>query len=116
MRIGLIINPSSGRGKGAARGQIVLQTLAERGQEFVNLSGKTMDEANANARHAINDGSIDGLIVVGGDGIAHLGVNIACDTGIGLGIIAAGTGNDLARSIGLPEGDVVAGTHSVLDK
>jgi diacylglycerol kinase (ATP) len=116
MRIGLIINPSSGRGKGAARGKLVLQTLAERGQEFVNLSGNTMDEANANARHAINDGSIDGLVVVGGDGIAHLGVNIACDTGISLGIIAAGTGNDLARSIGMPEGDVVAGTHAVLDK
>jgi diacylglycerol kinase (ATP) len=115
-RIGLIINPSSGRGKGAARGEMVLRTLAARGQEFLNLSGASMDEANANARHAINDGKIDGLIVVGGDGIAHLGVNIACDTGISLGIIAAGTGNDLARSIGMPEGDVVAGTHAVLDK
>ncbi len=116
MRLGVIINPSSGRGKGEARGQIVLDTLKARGQEFLNLSGKTMDEANANARHAINDGEIDGLIVVGGDGIAHLGVNVACDTGISLGIIAAGTGNDLARSIGMPEGDVVAGTHAVLDK
>jgi diacylglycerol kinase (ATP) len=114
--IGLIINPSSGRGKGAARGQIVLQTLAQRGQEFIDLSGETIDEANSNARHAINDGLISGLIVVGGDGIAHLGVNIACDTGVSLGIIAAGTGNDLARSIGMPEGDVVAGTHAVLDK
>jgi len=116
LRLGVIINPSSGRGKGEARGQIVLDTLKARGQEFLNLSGKTMDEANANARHAINDGEIDGLIVVGGDGIAHLGVNIACDTGISLGIIAAGTGNDLARSIGMPESDVVAGTHAVLDK
>ena len=116
MRLGLIINPSSGRGKGAARGQVVLATLERRGQEFVNLSGASMDEANANARHAINDGQIEGLIVVGGDGIAHLGVNISCDTGIPLGIIAAGTGNDLARSIGMPEGDVVAGTHAVLDK
>ena len=115
-RIGLIINPTSGRGKGAARGQLVLKTLAEHGQDFLDLSGNTMDEANANARHAINDGQIEGLVVVGGDGIAHLGVNIACDTGISLGIIAAGTGNDLARSIGMPEGDVVAGTHAVLDK
>ena len=102
MRLGLIINPSSGRGKGAARGQLVLATLEAQGQEFINLSGASMDEANANARHAINDGQIEGLVVVGGDGIAHLGVNIACDTGIPLGIIAAGTGNDLARSIGMP--------------
>lgn len=116
MRLGLIINPSSGRGKGAARGQLVLATLEAQGQEFINLSGASMDEANANARHAINDGQIEGLIVVGGDGIAHLGVNIACDTGIPLGIIAAGTGNDLARSIGMPEGDVVAGTLAVLEK
>ena len=116
MRLGLIINPSSGRGKGAARGQLVLATLKAQGQEFINLSGASMDEANANARHAINDGQIEGLVVVGGDGIAHLGVNIACDTGIPLGIIAAGTGNDLARSIGMPEGDVVAGTLAVLEK
>lgn len=115
-RIGLIINPSSGRGKGAARGELVLRTLEARGQAFLDLSGASMDEANANARHAINDGQIEGLIVVGGDGIAHLGVNIACDIGISLGIIAAGTGNDLARSLGMPEGDVIAGTHAVLDK
>ena len=116
IRLGVIINPSSGRGKGAARGQLVLATLDARGQIYINLSGASMDEANANARHAINDGLIDGLMVVGGDGMAHLGVNIACDSGISLGIVAAGTGNDLARSLGMPEGDVVAGTHAVLDK
>jgi diacylglycerol kinase (ATP) len=115
-RLGVIINPSSGRGKGSARGQLVLRTLKARGQEFTNLSGSSMDEANANARHAINDGQIDGLMVVGGDGMAHLGVNIACDAGISLGIVAAGTGNDLARSLGMPEGDVIAGTNAVLDR
>ena len=47
MRLGLIINPSSGRGKGAARGQLVLATLKAQGQEFINLSGASMDEANA---------------------------------------------------------------------
>ncbi|MFM6966466.1 MAG: diacylglycerol/lipid kinase family protein [Rhodoluna sp.] len=116
MRLGLIINPSSGRGKGEARGALVIETLDALGQDFLNLSGQSMDEANANARHAINDNLIEGLVVVGGDGIAHLGVNIACDTGISLGIVAAGTGNDLARSLGLPEGDVVAATKAVVAK
>ena len=54
-RLGLIINPTSGRGKGVARGELVLQTLAARGQSYLNLSGASMAEANANARHAIND-------------------------------------------------------------
>ena len=114
LRLGLIINPTSGRGKGVARGELVRQTLEARGQNYLNLSGSNIAEANSNARNAIDDGLVDGLVVVGGDGIAHLGVNIACDTGISLGIIAAGTGNDLARSLGLPEGDVVAGTDAVL--
>jgi diacylglycerol kinase (ATP) len=114
--LGVVINPSSGRGMGEARGRLVLGALAARGQSYLDLSGKSMAEANANARHAINDGLIDGLMVVGGDGMAHVGVNIACDTGISLGIVAAGTGNDLARSLGMPEGDVVAGTHAVLDR
>jgi len=116
MRLGLIINPTSGRGKGAARGEQVLATMSARGQDVLNLSGNTIDEANAKARQAIHDKRIDGLVVVGGDGMAHLGVNIACDTGISLGLIAAGTGNDLARSLGLPEGDVAAATHAVLDR
>jgi diacylglycerol kinase (ATP) len=113
-RLGIIINPSAGRGKGDARGRLVLDTLAKRGQGFIDLSGNNIEAANANARHAINDGLIDALVVVGGDGIAHLGVNIACDTGISLGIVAAGTGNDLARSLGLPEDDVMAGTDAIL--
>jgi diacylglycerol kinase (ATP) len=111
---GVIINPSAGKGQGAAKGRIVLDVLREAKQPYTDLSGANLDEANANARHAINDSLVDALIVVGGDGIAHLGVNIACDTGVTLGVIAAGTGNDLARSLGLPEHDVAAAARAIL--
>ncbi len=112
---GVIINPSAGKGQGAAKGRLVLEVLRQAQQNFTDLSGSSLEEANANARRAISDRLVDALIVVGGDGIAHLGVNIACDTGVTLGIIAAGTGNDLARSLGLPEHDVEAAARAILE-
>lgn len=45
------------------------------------------------------------LVVVGGDGMVHLGVNALAHTPIPLGIIPAGTGNDAARGLGLDPND-----------
>ena len=45
------------------------------------------------------------LVVVGGDGMVHLGVNTLAHTPIPLGIIPAGTGNDAARGLGLDPND-----------
>ena len=44
-------------------------------------------------------------MVAGGDGMVHLGANLCAGTGVPLGIIAAGTGNDIARELGLPVRD-----------
>lgn len=44
----------------------------------------------------------DALIVMGGDGMAHLGLNACARTDATLGIIPAGTGNDFARAVGVP--------------
>jgi diacylglycerol kinase (ATP) len=51
-------------------------------------------------RSALRADSI--LVVVGGDGMVHLGVELALEAGVPLGVIPAGTGNDLARYLGLP--------------
>jgi diacylglycerol kinase (ATP) len=40
--------------------------------------------------------------------MTHLGVNVVAGTPTPLGIVAAGTGNDIARDLGLPVGDVDA--------
>ena len=108
-RLGVIINPTSGRGKGAAAGRLALATLAEHGIDCVDLSGASMAEAHANGRRAIDELAVDGIVVVGGDGMSHLGVNLCATTTIPLGIVAVGTGNDSARSLGMPIDDAVAG-------
>ena len=40
-------------------------------------------------------------MVVGGDGVVHLGVNVAAHVGAPLGIVASGSGNDFARAVGV---------------
>ena len=46
------------------------------------------------------DGDI--VAVIGGDGMAHLGLNACAETDATLAIIPAGTGNDFARGVGVP--------------
>lgn len=115
-RIGVIINPTSGRGKGLAAGKVVLETLRSAGIEHVDLSAQTMDAALAAGRQAIADKSVTAIVVVGGDGMAHLGVNVCALSGIPLGIIGVGTGNDSARSLGFPVGDALAATNFIVER
>jgi len=112
--IGILINPSSGRGLGLAEGQKVLAELDRANVDYLNLSGETYEISKSNAAEAIKNAQIDGLVVVGGDGMSHLGVGLCAETNIPLGIIAAGTGNDSARSLGLPVGNTIAGTKAVV--
>ncbi len=99
--LGLVVNPTSGQGEGARSGAQVARLLTARGYELLDLSGPDMRTATANARQATING-IRGLVVVGGDGMVHLGVNAVAGTGVPLGIVAVGSGDDFARSAGLP--------------
>ena len=102
---GVVINPTSGLGRGRRMGEQTLAELRRRGHEVIDLSADTAEEARAAARRAVGHG-LDALVVVGGDGIVNLGVNVVAETEVPLGIIAAGTGNDVARALGIPRHDV----------
>ena len=102
MRIGLIVNPVAGGNRGAQVGPEVLSLLSQSGHSVENLSGANLLEAKANAEASIGANSIDALVVVGGDGIAHLGTNLCAGKNIVMAIIPAGTGNDAAAMFGMP--------------
>lgn len=106
-RIGLIINPTSGKNTGARIGAQAATLLAARGHQIVDLSAMDAEHARRRAGAAIADQAIDMLVVTGGDGMVNLGVNVCAATGIPLGVVAAGTGNDIARELGLPVRDAV---------
>ncbi|MFD1717946.1 diacylglycerol/lipid kinase family protein [Georgenia deserti] len=104
-RVGVLLNPASGRGRGRAVREQVFSGLAAARFDVLDLSGRDLATATARARTGLALG-LDALIVVGGDGIVHAGVNVVAGTGVPLGIVAAGSGNDIARDLGLPVHDV----------
>ncbi len=112
LRVGVLINPTAGHGRGASRGRDVLAALRARGHDVVDLTAGSADGALRSARQAVVDG-IDALVAVGGDGMVHLGANVVAGTDLPLGIVAAGSGNDVARAAGLPRHDVVASVRGI---
>jgi diacylglycerol kinase (ATP) len=119
--LALLTNPTSGKGKGARSAAAALPRLQAAGYEVRSLTGRTAEDALDLARECVADG-VETLVVCGGDGMVHLGVNAVAGSETRLGIIPAGTGNDVARYLDLPRADpaaaadvVVAGRERVID-
>ncbi|GAA1901331.1 diacylglycerol kinase family protein [Lapillicoccus jejuensis] len=104
-RVGLLVNPTAGKGRGASYGDRAHRRLRRDGHEVLDLSGTDLAAARAHAADAIAAGRVDVLCVVGGDGMAHLGAGLCAGTDVALALVAAGTGNDNARELGLPRRD-----------
>jgi len=85
----------------------VTARLAADGCELVELSSESAAETLDRARSAVAAG-LDALVVVGGDGMVNVGVNAVAGTDVPLGVVAAGTGNDVAKTLGLPVRDAAA--------
>ncbi|HET7762397.1 MAG TPA: diacylglycerol kinase [Phycicoccus sp.] len=113
-RLGLIVNPTSGKNTGARVGTEALTLLRAAGAEIVDLSAADARGASEKGAAAIAAGAVDALVVAGGDGMVHLGANLCAGTGVPLGVIAAGTGNDIARELGLPVRDAGKAVERIL--
>ncbi|MFG2522583.1 diacylglycerol kinase [Streptomyces sp. NPDC048527] len=112
--ITLFVNPTAGRGRGAHAAQPAASALRAAGFTVHTLVGEDADDALTRARAAVHDGT-GALIAVGGDGMANLALQAVADTRTPLGVIAVGTGNDFARSLGLPVRDPAAAGALVAD-
>lgn len=106
-RVGVVVNPAANGNRGSSPGSGVLRELAAAGHEVLDLSAEDAQLALGRARTSCHAGAerIEALIVVGGDGMVHLGINAVAGTGVPLGLVAIGSGNDFARTVGLPVHD-----------
>lgn len=117
-RIVVAINPSASFGRGRPVGPTVVAALESAGHHVVALTRSSHADllaAASDALRADSEGRADALVVVGGDGMVSLGVGLVAETGIPLGIVPTGTGNDMARALGLPHDDPRAATARLVD-
>lgn len=91
----------SGRGRALELGGRTARGLRSAGHEVIDVSAGTIEEARAVCAPLVEDG-LDGLVVVGGDGVVSLATDLCAGTGTAVGIVPAGTGNDSARSLRIP--------------
>lgn len=115
MRVGLVINPTAGGNRGASDGQSARAVLDSSEHEVIDLSGESYEAAKAAIKTAIANKAIDALVLVGGDGMAHLGVNVCANTKVPMAIVPAGTGNDSAGIFGMPMDNPAGSTRLILE-
>lgn len=113
-RLVVAINPSARFGASREVGPAVVSTLRALGHDVTSLTEPDFEQLLAAAHHAIAH-KPDALIVVGGDGMVSLGVNLVAGTRTPLGIVPSGTGNDMARGLGIPVDNTEAAIRLLLD-
>ncbi len=113
----IAINPTSGQGRGATMGTKVAGYCASKGIDYEIVTGVSAQSLSTSLKEKIsrNRDLIDGIIAVGGDGLAHLILQSAVPANIPIAFIPGGTGNDLVRTLGWSLDDITAYLQRVFE-
>ncbi len=113
-RVTVLTNPASGHGGAPHAAERAIAQLHRRGIDVVAIAGTDAEHSRRLVNGALERG-MDALVVVGGDGIISLALQVLAQTQIPLAIIPAGTGNDHAREFRIPVKDPEAAADVVAD-
>lgn len=111
--VAFLTNPAAGKGRSREAHEVAVRRLRDSGLVVRDLVGEGPEETEELARRAVADG-VDGLVVCGGDGMFHLGVQAVAGTGVPIGLVPTGTGNDVARYFDLPRRDPRAAADRII--
>jgi diacylglycerol kinase (ATP) len=105
--VALLVNAAAGRGRAARAAESVAAVLTAAGVRPRLLTADHRDDAERQAAAAVADG-VAAVAALGGDGAAHAALQAVAGTATPLGLLPAGTGNDLALALGVPVDPVAA--------
>ncbi len=100
-KVRLIINPISGTRSKTGLDRMVIDALGPLGREVEIAYTKGHGDATRLALSAVEKGC-ETVLAAGGDGTINETAAALCGTGVVLGIIPCGSGNGLARHLGIP--------------
>ncbi len=106
-RVTVLTNPMAGHGNAPHAAEKAITRFQELGIDVTAIVGRDAAHARELVGRAVADGT-DALVVVGGDGVIRLALQVLARTDIPLGLVPAGTGNDHAREYAIPTGDPAA--------
>lgn len=113
MKLQIIANPKAGHGRGPGNISKLKSLLRLSGLKYEILETTAAGEATEIARDLAKRKQ-DRIIVLGGDGTISEVVNGILGTTVELGMICVGTGNDIARSLGIPHNNLKASLEVIL--
>jgi len=113
-RVTVLTNPASGHGSAPHAAERAIAQLHRRGVDVVAIAGSDAEHSRRLVNAALERG-MDALVVVGGDGIISLALQVLAQSDIPLAIIPAGTGNDHAREFRIPTKNPEAAADIVVD-
>ncbi|WP_231386925.1 diacylglycerol kinase family protein [Nocardia sp. BMG111209] len=112
----LVTNPLSGHGKGLAAAAAARARFDARGVRVREVCGATADETRRLVAAAVAAPAVPAAVVcAGGDGLICVVLQALTGSDVPLGLLPGGTGNDLARELGIPEGDPERAADIVCD-
>lgn len=111
--IAVLSNPYAGKGRGEGESAAALAHLRARGVEVRTYAGESAASSRMLAARALQ-ARPRVLVVVGGDGTLSGILDVVSAASVPVALVPAGTGNDLARALGLPRHDASAAAELAL--
>jgi diacylglycerol kinase (ATP) len=104
------VNPRAGNGRSLQISEEVQGFLANHGEESRLVIAPNGAELSLRLHEIVEHTrkNLKGIFAIGGDGLAHLVLQVAVPAQIPFAVIPAGTGNDFARSLGHSRSQLVA--------